>query len=115
MTVVWLILDEAHIATIAVHPDFRGHGIGSLMLRTILEEAARKGAGEAMLEVRANNGIAQAMYRRFGFEVVFRRPRYYRDNNEDALLMSLDDLPGRLARWQSEDVANRGNMEGGSV
>jgi hypothetical protein len=55
------------------------------------------------------------MYRRVGFEVVFRRPRYYRDNNEDALLMSLDDLPGRLARWQSKDIANRGNVEGGSL
>jgi ribosomal-protein-alanine N-acetyltransferase len=97
MVVVWLIIDEAHIATIAVHPDYRGRGIGSQLLHVALTEAVKKGAKEAMLEVRANNSIAQAMYRRFGFQVVFRRPRYYRDNHEDALLMNLTDLPDKLA------------------
>ena len=47
---------------------------------------------EAMLEVRASNHIAQALYKDYGFEVVHRRPRYYRDNNEDALLMNLNNL-----------------------
>ena len=114
MTVVWLILDEAHIATIAVHPDFRGRGIGTQMLTKILEEASRNGAREAMLEVRENNTVAQAMYRRFGFEVVFRRPRYYRDNHEDALLMNLSNLPARLADWQLEKSSKHQGLEGGN-
>ena len=92
MIVVWLILDEAHIATLAVHPEFRGKGIGSQLLEAALIEARNKGAREALLEVRASNHIAQALYKDYGFEVVHRRPRYYRDNNEDALLMNLNNL-----------------------
>jgi ribosomal-protein-alanine N-acetyltransferase len=64
--------------------------------------AVEKGAREAMLEVRANNTIAQALYGRFGFKVVFRRPHYYRDNNEDALLMNLSNLQVKLADWKFE-------------
>jgi [ribosomal protein S18]-alanine N-acetyltransferase len=89
-SVVWLILDEAHIATIAVHPDFRGQGISRLLLVTILCECIRKGARISTLEVRANNQVAQALYQRFRFEVAGRRPHYYRDNNEDALIMTAD-------------------------
>jgi ribosomal-protein-alanine N-acetyltransferase len=89
-SVVWLIMDEAHIATIAVHPDYRGRGISRLLLVSILRECIRKGARVSTLEVRANNQVAQALYRRFRFNVVGRRPHYYRDNNEDALIMTAD-------------------------
>lgn len=92
MIVIWLILDEAHIATLAVHPDHRGSGIGSGLLTTGLKGAYGKGARKAMLEVRASNLAAQALYKEYGFNVVYRRPRYYRDNQEDALLMNLDSL-----------------------
>lgn len=92
MIVLWLILDEAHIATLAVHPDRRGAGIGSGLIATGLKGAYGKGARRAMLEVRASNHAAQSLYKEFGFNVVFRRPRYYRDNHEDALLMNLDSL-----------------------
>jgi ribosomal-protein-alanine N-acetyltransferase len=92
MIVIWLILGEAHIATLAVHPDFRGRGIGSQLLEVGLMGARNNGAREAMLEVRASNHVAQALYEGYGFEVVYRRSRYYRDNNEDALLMNLDNL-----------------------
>lgn len=92
MIVVWLILDEAHIATLAVHPDFRRKGVGAQLLEAALIEAKNRGAREAMLEVRASNYIAQALYKDYGFEVVHRRLRYYRDNNEDALLMNLNNL-----------------------
>jgi ribosomal-protein-alanine N-acetyltransferase len=99
MIVVWLIVDEAHIATIAVHPDFRGQGIGQRLLSTALQQAIRKGATQAMLEVRAGNEAAQDLYRRFGFEVAYRRPRYYRDNNEDALLMNLTGMDEEYLEW----------------
>jgi ribosomal-protein-alanine N-acetyltransferase len=88
--VVWMILDEAHIATIAVEPEYRGKGISQELLATVLIEAHKKGARVTTLEVRAQNAIAQALYQRFGFKVVGRRPRYYRDNNEDALIMTVN-------------------------
>ena len=90
MLVIWLIVDEAHIATIAVHPDFRRQGIGEQILLHALRTARAEGANRAFLEVRAGNAAAQAMYKKYGFEVVGVRPGYYKDNNEDALLMNLE-------------------------
>ena len=86
--VLWKIVDEAHIATLAVHPDFRRRGIASALLRFALNEASKEGAVTALLEVRAGNAAAIALYRRFGFRVVGRRAAYYKDNGEDALLMT---------------------------
>ena len=90
MLVLWLIVDEAHIATIAVHPDFRRQGIGEQILLHSLRAAHKEGAQRAFLEVRTGNAPAQAMYRKYGFEVAGVRPGYYKDNNEDALLMNLE-------------------------
>jgi ribosomal-protein-alanine N-acetyltransferase len=92
MLVLWLIMDEAHIATIAVHPDYRQRGIGAHILRETLKAAKAEGAGRATLEVRVGNLAAQEMYRKFGFEVVGSRPHYYKDNNEDAILLTLQNL-----------------------
>ncbi len=92
MIVSWLIVDELHIATFATHPDFRRQGIGSSLLREALEDGRRQGACRAFLEVRDSNLAAQEMYRRFGFEMTGRRPKYYRDNGEDAVLMTLEKL-----------------------
>lgn len=92
IVVVWLILDETHIATLAVHPDYRGLGIGKQLLTVALEESAQQGAKLATLEVRDSNKVAQNIYRKCGFESVGRRRRYYRDNREDAVLMTLNSL-----------------------
>lgn len=91
----WLIVDEAHISTIAVDPRWRGQGIGELMLGRMLAAARKLGAEMATLEVRASNEAAINLYRKFGFQVVGRRTAYYRDNEEDALLMTLADLSAR--------------------
>jgi ribosomal-protein-alanine N-acetyltransferase len=87
-----LILDEAHIATLAVHPDYRNRGIATRLIESVLLEAEEKGARKAMLEVRTSNQAAQSLYQKFGFQVVHRRRKYYIDNKEDALLMNLDNL-----------------------
>ena len=102
MIVIWLILDEAHIATIAIHPDYRRVGIGARLLMVALDDALKRGARQAMLEVRAGNSGAQEFYRKFGFEVVYRRPRYYKDNHEDALLMNLNGLAERIPLMRGE-------------
>ena len=88
----WYILDEAHISTVAVHPRWRGRGIGEELLRAMLARALKQGAVEATLEVRVSNIVAQTLYRKYGFEDVGLRKNYYRDNGEDALLMTAKPL-----------------------
>lgn len=98
MIVVWLIVEEAHVATIATHPDFRRRGIGTQLLAYALRQMIEEGARSSFLEVRENNLGAQEMYRKFGYETSGRRPHYYKDNNEDAILMNLASLKAeRLA------------------
>ena len=90
--VAWLLVDELHVATIATHPDFRRQGIAQALLSHALKLAVKEGAVSSFLEVRAGNLAAQALYRKFGYEESGRRPRYYKDNEEDAILMTLEDL-----------------------
>jgi len=84
----WLLVDEAHIATIAVHPDWRGQGLGELLLIDLLEKGSCQGAQNATLEVRVFNQVAQGLYRKIGFEITGVRKCYYTDNKEDALIMT---------------------------
>src|SRR5690242_1802134 len=90
MIVVWLIMDEAHVATLATHPDFRRRGIGKGLLAHCLRHLIDDGARSSFLEVRESNLAAQDMYRKFGYQATGRRRRYYRDNDEDAILMNLE-------------------------
>ena len=92
MIVGWLILDELHIATIATHPEFRMQGIGKKLLLHALKSARDEGVIRSFLEVRESNDAAIKMYKSFGFVEDGRRKEYYKDNNEDAVLMSLNDL-----------------------
>jgi ribosomal-protein-alanine N-acetyltransferase len=84
-----LIADELHVNNVAVRPEFRGRGLGSMLLQTTLDQGRLRHAKIAQLEVRAKNTAAQSLYQRCGFEVVGRRKNYYRAPTEDALLMSL--------------------------
>lgn len=90
----WLLVDEMHISTLAVHPEMRGRGIGELLLQAGLERAWIQGADMSTLEVRPSNKAAIALYSKYGFDLVGRRRKYYQDNNEDALLMTLTGLSG---------------------
>lgn len=84
-----LYADELHVNNVAVRPEFRGKGIGSALLQTTLDQARKRGAKMAQLEVRAGNAEAQKLYQRCGFTIVGRRKNYYREPTEDALLMNL--------------------------
>ncbi len=92
MIVMWQIIDEAHIGTLAIDPDFRRQGIAQRMLAHALREAAKQGIQKVFLEVRRNNTAAQALYKKFGFEVDSIRRHYYPDTGEDALLMTLSEI-----------------------
>ena len=89
---VWLMVDEAHITTFGVHPDWRRQGVGRQLLLAVMETGAALGARRLTLEVRAGNSAAQALYRSFGFEAVGRRRAYYTDDGEDAIVMTTPDL-----------------------
>ncbi len=88
----WVMVDEAHITTIAVRNAYRRQGIGERLLITIVETAIELNADVVTLEVRASNKQAQALYDKYGFRRVGTRRAYYTDNGEDAVLMTTDSL-----------------------
>lgn len=92
----WVVVDEMHITSFAVHPDFRRHHVGYQLLAGVLTRAAELGCCSAVLEVRASNRGAQRLYSQFGFAPVAVRKRYYTDNQEDAIVMFLSDIAGQL-------------------
>jgi len=98
---VWAIDQELKINNLAVHPRWRGCGIGGRLLLALLEFGAGEGCVEATLEVRPSNAAALRMYTRAGFRVIGRRRGYYSDTHEDALVMSCPlpsgTPPSRLA------------------
>ncbi|UOQ91814.1 ribosomal protein S18-alanine N-acetyltransferase [Halobacillus shinanisalinarum] len=84
---LWLIIDEAHVTNIAIHPDYRGQRYGEKLFRRSFEEAIEMGAIQLSLEVRVSNTAAQHLYRKFGLVPGGIRKKYYTDNGEDALVM----------------------------
>jgi [ribosomal protein S18]-alanine N-acetyltransferase len=90
--VCWVIFDELHINTLAVAPAARRTGLASHLLREVMAEAVRAGARKGTLEVRASNTAALALYGRLGFHVAARRPSYYTQPEEDALILWRDSL-----------------------
>lgn len=107
---VWLMVDEAHITTFGVHPDWRRRGVGRRLLLGLAELALELGAARMTLEVRVGNEVAQALYHSFGFAVAGRRPRYYTDDGEDAYVMSTPHLAGPA--MQAVLVAERARQAG---
>ena len=87
----WAIEHEAHITSIALDPACRGRGLGKRLMFALICRAVEAGASWVTLEVRADNVVAQSLYRRFGFYRVGVRPRYY-DNSVDAWIMWAGNL-----------------------
>jgi ribosomal-protein-alanine N-acetyltransferase len=84
---MWLVIDEGHITNIAVHPDYRGRGIGEALMRNLMKEAVRLNMERMTLEVRVSNHIAQRLYKKLGFQEGGIRKGYYSNDHEDALIM----------------------------
>ncbi len=112
---LWIMVDEAHITTFAVHPRWRRRGIGERLLLALLDVALAERARESTLEVRLSNIPARRLYEKYGFRPVGVRPRYYSDDGEDALIMTTEPLSSeamqaRLARLRATLEA-RGPLE----
>lgn len=91
----WDIVGEAHINNIAVHPDFRGKGLGNIIVEALIDEAKEYKLTDMTLEVRASNETAQNLYKKYGFKIAGIRREYYLDNREDAVIM-----------WKNIEVIN---------
>jgi len=106
----WELGDEGHISTLASHPQYRHQGIASLLLLEVARQAVTLGLHSLTLEVRVSNAAAQALYRKFGFVETGRRLRYYGDNNEDALIMTLsllDETTRQLLQRRAKELRAR--------
>ena len=119
---IWLMVDEAHVTTFAIHPDWRRLRLGERLIIALLDVALERRAGEATLEVRLSNLPARRLYEKYGFRPVGIRPRYYTDNGEDALIMTTERLDSgpmvaRLARLraalEADDAEDRRSGDGG--
>ena len=88
----WIMLDEAHIITIATRGTCRRQGIGELLLISVIDMAIQLKANTVTLEVRVSNMPAQALYEKYGFQKVGLRRRYYSDDGEDAFIMTVEDI-----------------------
>ncbi|WP_027365381.1 ribosomal protein S18-alanine N-acetyltransferase [Desulfotruncus alcoholivorax] len=89
---VWVILDEGHITNIAIHPGWRGTGLGFALMQELISRAALLGVERFTLEVRPSNKPARALYQKLGFVEKGRRKQYYTDTKEDAIIMWMDLL-----------------------
>jgi [ribosomal protein S18]-alanine N-acetyltransferase len=113
---LWLMVDEAHVTTFAVSPEYRRQGVGEHLLQELLRISESVGAAVATLEVRVSNLPARRLYEKYGFRPVGVRPRYYTDNNEDALIMTTSELRSRdmrerLRRLAAELQGRRGGAD----
>ena len=106
---LWKIAEEAHISTIASHPDYRGKKYGEIVLAGMIGRAIVLGADYVVLEVRVSNTIAQKLYEKYGFTIEGVKPKYYHHDNEDAYDMRLMLTDEAIAHYQElyEKIAPR--------
>lgn len=88
----WQILEEAHITTLAVHPDYRRHQLAHILLMTLVDDCYKQMIKYITLEVRESNVAAISLYEKFGFTSIGVRKNYYQDNGENALIMFTENI-----------------------
>lgn len=113
---VWLLVDEAHVVTIAVRDSHRGRGIGELLLIAAIETALREQQETVTLECRVSNAVALRLYEKYGFQQAGLRPRYYSDNHEDAYILTASSVTSpayreRFATLRDEHRARFGDYD----
>ncbi len=95
---LWVILEDSHVTTLAVDPEYRGRRFGEVLLLRLVDEAIDRGAAWLTLEVRESNAVAQRLYQKYGFTTVTTRHGYYSDDNESALIMWAGSLKSEIYR-----------------
>jgi len=100
----WTMADEVHITTIAIREESRRQGIGELLLQSIIAMAGKRAARIVTLEVRVSNTAAQQLYTKYGFNEVGLRRGYYTDNQEDAVIMSIDHITSSSFQTQLQEL-----------
>ncbi len=103
----WILVDEAHICTLAIRPEWQGRGLGELLLLALIERAMRRDAEVVTLEVRVTNLKAQNLYVKCGFKTVGKRKGYYSDNHEDALIMTTDPIKSPEFQQRFQQLADQ--------
>lgn len=103
---MWTVIDEAHVSTIAIHPEWHGRKLGELLFWNMIRQAFYLRVEKVTLEVRLSNSIAQNLYRKYGLEVVGVRKGYYSDNGEDAYMMLNNEFSPDYRSW----IAERGEQ-----
>ena len=86
----WMFDREIQLISVAIHPHDRGKGLGHYLLKEMIETGISKGMQQIWLEVRPSNLVAKELYESLGFQEAYRRPRYYPDTHEDAIVMGLN-------------------------
>ncbi|HXO17210.1 MAG TPA: ribosomal protein S18-alanine N-acetyltransferase [Candidatus Dormibacteraeota bacterium] len=108
---LWVILEDSHVTTLAVDPEYRRRRFGEVLLRRLIDEAIERGAAWMTLEVRESNVAAQRLYRKYGFTTVTMRSGYYSDDNESALIMWAGSLRSELYRNRLRVLRGRFEQE----
>lgn len=104
---LWLLVDEAHVVTVAIKPSLRRAGYGRLLVHGLIELARAEEMANATLECRESNEAARSLYRDYGFYEVGSRPKYYADNNEDAVIMTTEALESAAYQARLQALAKK--------
>ena len=104
---IWYMSNEAHIVSVGVKDDYRGKGIGELLLISAIEQAVIREATVVTLEVRVSNHAAKSLYAKYGFIERGIRKRYYTDNREDAAIMTTEPIQYRSFQEGFRDLIER--------
>lgn len=105
-TGLFSVFEEGHITTLAVKPEYQGQGVGTMLILNLLESSLSKGVKRFTLEVRKSNLSARRLYEKFGFQEMGVRKRYYRDNDEDAIVFCTGDLSSQEYQKRLESIKN---------
>ena len=110
---MWIAIDEAHFTLVCVVKGHRGRGIGKRLVISLMDEAVERGVTRATLEVREHNSVARHLYERLGFQEAGRRPGYYTDTNETAVIMWAEDIDSPSScKLRSDAVVDLSQREG---
>jgi len=111
----WMMMKEAHIIAIGVRDGHRRLGIGEGLLIATIELAQILNANVVTLEVRASNETAQGLYKKYGFRVIGKRPKYYSSDGEDAIIMSTDNIGSLSFQASLQDLTKAYAQQHGDI